>query len=55
MVYFATYAQHGNLNKLFFYLIKQFWLHTWPYIINNLIDLRNKYNFTKSLLEDTNN
>lgn len=53
---YVAYTQHGNLKQITFFfeqiaLVAQ----AWPQIVDNLVDLRTRYNSIKSLFEDTNN
>lgn len=53
---YVAYTQHGNLKQITFFfeqiaLVAQ----AWPQIVDSLVDLKTRYNSTKSLFEDTNN
>ncbi len=53
---YVAQTQHGNLKQitLFFETIALV-AQAWPQTVDNLVDLRTRYNSTKSLFEDTNN
>ncbi len=52
----TTYAQHESLKHVtFFFEQATLIAQTWPQIVDNLTDLRSKYNNVKNLLKNKNN
>ncbi len=52
----ATYVQHENLKQVTLFFEKVALVaQTWPQTVDILTNLKTKYNYSKSMLKDTNN